>query len=28
LHDGALGDRLPLVETFSRSLLRETSNPG
>jgi len=23
LHDGALGDRLPLVETFSRSLLRE-----
>src|SRR5438477_317400 len=23
LHDGALGDRLPLVETFSSSLLRE-----
>src|SRR6201987_4472693 len=23
LHDGALGERLPLVETFSRSLLRE-----
>src|SRR5206468_1184618 len=23
LHDGALGDRLPLVETFSDSLLRE-----
>ena len=23
MHDGAFGDRLPLVETFSSSLLRE-----